>query len=893
MQEMSDDELRTAIDAICARMQSDLQGQMAQLEARHRDARDAARNEAEARTAQLWSGKLDAARHELESARQEADARVLALVAEADHRVQSALAQADSRLRDALAEAEARWQGLLTEANAQADRRVADEAEKATFERQRLESEANDRLQQDLARTNNDWHLRLQAELAQAAQHADRRVADEAEKAAFEVHRVQTEWAERLQLETTQARDGWEARLRQELAEAAADADRRVTVEAEKTTAEIQRVQHESAEHLQRELARVSGEWDARLQAEHAQAGADADRRVAAEAEKSSFEIHRVQSEAAEHLQRELTRVGGEWEARLQAELAQAARAADERVFDEAAKVRADAERAATEAVERATREAAERHQQELTAVREEWQARLGSEIAQAHAAGNDALEKVRAEARADIDRLTAEAAERLQRELGTARDVAQMHLTDELARTSAEADQRLASELARVRGEVEQAATESADRSRREMEQALADATVKVREEMDNAAAESTTRLREEMEQAAAHATATLRQEMEQALAAERERAGADLDAERTRLSAEFDGERARLSSDFETARSRAHEELAGERDRVVVELETERVRVRTLTAALEDVRAELAQEKEAARAAAEVIRPLVADVPAASPPVSNIARPDVQAAIVERLASSVRAIASARSLSDTLSALLSSAASVAPRVALFIVNGRELQGWRAAGFGDNSPASLRVSVGDNELLATATRTGVAVSTETAAPPTFAGLTKDRAALAVPIVVGGQSVAVLYADEGGQGSEASTSWPEAIQILGVHASACLAFITAVRTTQAIRATATGSVRDRVATPTTEEDTSARRYARLLVAEIKLYNETAVRVGREKRDLLTRLRPEIERARRLYDERVSPAVAARGAYFQDELVHTLADGDAALLGGNA
>jgi hypothetical protein len=69
-----------------------------------------------------------------------------------------------------------------------------------------------------------------------------------------------------------------------------------------------------------------------------------------------------------------------------------------------------------------------------------------------------------------------------------------------------------------------------------------------------------------------------------------------------------------------------------------------------------------------------------------------------------------------------------------------------------------------------------------------------------------------------------------------------------------------------------------------------LVSEIKLYNEAAVRTGREKRDLLSRLRPEIERARRLYEERVSPSIAARGAYFQQELVHTLADGDQALLG---
>ena len=71
---------------------------------------------------------------------------------------------------------------------------------------------------------------------------------------------------------------------------------------------------------------------------------------------------------------------------------------------------------------------------------------------------------------------------------------------------------------------------------------------------------------------------------------------------------------------------------------------------------------------------------------------------------------------------------------------------------------------------------------------------------------------------------------------------------------------------------------------------RLLVSEIKLYNENAVRAGREKRDLLSRLRPEIERARRLYEERVPPTIVARAAYFHDELVHTLADGDAALLG---
>ena len=84
-----------------------------------------------------------------------------------------------------------------------------------------------------------------------------------------------------------------------------------------------------------------------------------------------------------------------------------------------------------------------------------------------------------------------------------------------------------------------------------------------------------------------------------------------------------------------------------------------------------------------------------------------------------------------------------------------------------------------------------------------------------------------------------------------------------------------------------------EDGDSARRYARLLVSEIKLYNEVAVQIGRQKRDLLARLKPEIDRARNLYFQRISPAVDSRGALFQQELVQTLADGDASLLGNPA
>lgn len=78
----------------------------------------------------------------------------------------------------------------------------------------------------------------------------------------------------------------------------------------------------------------------------------------------------------------------------------------------------------------------------------------------------------------------------------------------------------------------------------------------------------------------------------------------------------------------------------------------------------------------------------------------------------------------------------------------------------------------------------------------------------------------------------------------------------------------------------------------ARRFARLLVSEIKLYNEQKVRDGRETRDLYERLRDEVDRSRQMYDKRVSPQVAARYDYFHHELVNTLAEGDPSKLGAN-
>lgn len=76
----------------------------------------------------------------------------------------------------------------------------------------------------------------------------------------------------------------------------------------------------------------------------------------------------------------------------------------------------------------------------------------------------------------------------------------------------------------------------------------------------------------------------------------------------------------------------------------------------------------------------------------------------------------------------------------------------------------------------------------------------------------------------------------------------------------------------------------------ARRFARLLVSEIKLYNEAKVTAGRQERDLYHRLRSDIERSRQMYNERVPPSIAAKTNYFMDELVSILAEGDRSTLG---
>jgi hypothetical protein len=78
----------------------------------------------------------------------------------------------------------------------------------------------------------------------------------------------------------------------------------------------------------------------------------------------------------------------------------------------------------------------------------------------------------------------------------------------------------------------------------------------------------------------------------------------------------------------------------------------------------------------------------------------------------------------------------------------------------------------------------------------------------------------------------------------------------------------------------------------AHRFARLLVDEIKLYNQVKVAEGRKSKDLYDRLKEDIEKSRITYQKRYGNTAAGGADYFSQELVRSLAEDDTSIMGAN-
>jgi hypothetical protein len=78
----------------------------------------------------------------------------------------------------------------------------------------------------------------------------------------------------------------------------------------------------------------------------------------------------------------------------------------------------------------------------------------------------------------------------------------------------------------------------------------------------------------------------------------------------------------------------------------------------------------------------------------------------------------------------------------------------------------------------------------------------------------------------------------------------------------------------------------------AQRFARLLVDEIKLYNQVKVTEGRKNKDVYDRLKEDIEKSRATYQKRYGNTAAGGADYFSQELVRSLAEDDTSIMGAN-
>jgi hypothetical protein len=354
-------------------------------------------------------------------------------------------------------------------------------------------------------------------------------------------------------------------------------------------------------------------------------------------------------------------------------------------------------------------------------------------------------------------------------------------------------------------------------------------------------------------------------------------------------------------------------------------------------------------------------------------------------------------------KSQADILKALVNRASSFAPRVAFFVVKGEQATGWRGRGFegtvGDEAIQQISLPLSSDTVIGSAAK---GLATWSGGPGSHSedhllinrlGEEPPQRIVAIPLVVRGRAVAVLYADSAGLDSESISL--EALETLVTVSGMAVELLSASRTATAPKkvaeeAPATAPEPEPAYTPASEyaaeppapepepsfsgaetiesyqpepvpvepesfvetmpveeepagvfdaapepapvvEETpawstpaepapaapprrrygqdaelpvevhgdeerrlhnDARRFARLLISEIKLYNEQKVAEGRSEHDLYDRLREYIDRSREMYDKRVKAEVAARYDYFHGELVNTLAEGDVSKLGSN-
>jgi hypothetical protein len=297
--------------------------------------------------------------------------------------------------------------------------------------------------------------------------------------------------------------------------------------------------------------------------------------------------------------------------------------------------------------------------------------------------------------------------------------------------------------------------------------------------------------------------------------------------------------------------------------------------------------------------------------------------------------LQKAVLAIQSGTNQKEILRTLLDNTVLYSGRAALFVIKAGAAAGWQGIAFSNNEAIkdfSLDVSSG---LAARVMQSRSAESgSASEIDPQFVskvGAPADGNAMFLPLLMKDKISALVYADAGTAGGTVDTSaldvlvratsaWLEVISQrkqahkegtsepdAGHSASASndpFASHTPVHTVKAQHeaeaapaaamsaAAAWGGSTSVPAGEVGEIHRKAQRFARLLMDEIKLYNQAKVSEGRKHKDLYDRLKEDIEKSRSTYHKRYGNTLAGEADYFNQELIRSLAEDDVSLLGSN-
>jgi hypothetical protein len=298
-----------------------------------------------------------------------------------------------------------------------------------------------------------------------------------------------------------------------------------------------------------------------------------------------------------------------------------------------------------------------------------------------------------------------------------------------------------------------------------------------------------------------------------------------------------------------------------------------------------------------------------------------------------------------------EILRALLDAGSRYCARIALFVVKSGAASGWQSRGFGDEETAkdfSLDLHAGPvaNAYQHREATAGTIAEMDQRFVEHF-GRPAHEQVLVMPLALKDKVAALVYADGGDSGKLDS----DALQLLVITTSAWLE-VTSLRKQAAAKEDGAANRAESAAVPVqtvssysdpfashapkhipgsaevhaepapevvevvsahasaaaapaaatdplaglSPEDADvhrkAQRFARLLVDEIKLYNQAKVAEGRRNKDLYDRLREDIDKSRGTFQKRYGNTAAASGDYFQHELLRSLAEDDISIMGSN-